>query len=479
MKIPENFNLGAASSAWQTEGWSGKKDGQDSYLDDWFKNEYFVWHDGKGPDVATDFMNRYQEDIDLMKKIGLNSYRTSVNWSRFFTDYDNLTVDEEYAKHIDDVINALIKANVRPMIAIEHYDVPQYLQNKYGGWNSRKVVDLYVKYAKILFERYGDRVKDWFTFNEPIVPQTRIYLDAVRYPHIVDPQQWMQWNYHKVLATAKTVAIYHQMNQGGKIGVIHNWEFAYPRSKTYDPDVLAAHRFDLLNNRIFVDPLVKGSYSQELIALLKENNIMFRYHSEDQQLIKNNTIDYIGLNLYKPARVKQREYEWNNNSPFSIKKYYSDFDLPGRKYNASRGWEVYPPMMYDLAMVMKTDYHNFPWFISENGMGIENEQKYKNSDGVIQDDYRINYIQENLYWLIKAVNDGANCQGYMLWAFTDNVSPMNAFKNRYGLVEIDLENNLKRRMKKSGYWYADLISKRTLPDDSAYSYKSTFEENKQ
>ena len=124
-----------------------EKDGQDSYIDDWFKNEYFVWHDGKGPDVATDFMNRYQEDIDLMKKIGLNSYRTSVNWSRFFTDYDNLTVDEEYAKHIDDVINALIKANVRPMIAIEHYDVPQYLQNKYGGWNSRKVVDLYVKYS--------------------------------------------------------------------------------------------------------------------------------------------------------------------------------------------------------------------------------------------------------------------------------------------------------------------------------------------
>lgn len=478
MKIPKSFNIGAASSAWQTEGWSGKKPGQDSYLDAWYKNEYFVWHNGKGPDIATDFMNRYQEDIDLMKKIGLNSYRTSINWSRFFTDYEKCIVDESYAQHIDNIINALVKANIRPMIVLEHYELPQFLQVKYGGWNSREVVDLFVKYAQILFERYGDRVKDWFTFNEPIVPQTRIYLEGVRYPHIIDPKQWMQWNYHKVLATAKTVKLYHQLKQGGKIGIIHNWEYVYPRSKTYQPDVLAAHRFDLLNNRLYVDPLVKGAYSKELIYLLKENKIMFDYRQEDLQIIKKNTLDYIGLNLYKPARVKEPEYTWDNHVAFSIRKYYSDFTLPGRKYNVSRGWEIYPPMMYDLAMIMKNEYGNFPWFISENGMGVENEKYFRNSAGVIQDDYRINFITENLYWLIKAVNEGANCQGYMLWAFTDNVSPMNAFKNRYGLVEIDLENNLERKLKKSGYWYANLIKNRTLPDESSFLYHSDFKEYK-
>lgn len=476
MKIPNSFNLGVASSAWQTEGWHGKKEGQDSYLDDWYKKEYFVWHDGKGPDIATNFMNRYQEDINLMKKIGVNSYRTSINWSRFFTDYDKLTVDEDYAKHIDKVIDALVDAGIRPMIAIEHYELPQYLQDKYGGWNSRKVVDLYVKYAEILFKRYGDRVKDWFTFNEPIVPQTRIYLDAVRYPHIVDPKQWMQWNFHKVLATAKTVNIYHRLNQNGKIGVIHNWEFAYPRSNTYKPDIIAAHRFDLLNNRLFVDPLIKGRYSDEVVELLRQNGIMFEYNQQDLKVIEENTIDYIGLNLYKPARVKEPEYKWNEKAAFSIHKYYSDFSLPGKKYNASRGWEIYPPMMYDLAMIMKKEYDNFPWFISENGIGIENEERFKDKDGIIQDNYRIDFIREHLYWLIKAVNEGANCEGYMLWAFTDNVSPMNAFKNRYGLVEIDLKHNLARRIKKSGYWYADLIKNRILPDKSAYLYHSNFKE---
>lgn len=477
MKIPKTFNIGAASSAWQTEGWSGKKKGQDSYLDDWYKNEYFVWHEGKGPDIATDFMNRYQEDIKLMKRIGLNSYRTSVNWARFFTDYEQPIIDEDYAKHIDNVIDALIEANIRPMIVIEHYEIPQALQKKYGGWNSRRVVELYVKYAELLFKRYGDRVKDWFTFNEPIVPQTRIYLDAVRYPHIVDPKRWMQWNFHKVLATAKVVKSYHQLKQGGKIGIIHNWEFAYPRSRKYQPDVLAAHQFDLLNNRLYTDPLILGSYSHELIELLKQNKIMFDFKADDLETIKNNRIDYIGLNLYKPTRVKEPEYSWNNNAAFNIRKYYSDFILPGRKYNTSRGWEIYAPMMYDLAMIIKKEYSNFPWFISENGIGIENEQRFKNTEGIIQDDYRIDYIQENLYWLIKAVNEGANCQGYMLWAFTDNVSPMNAFKNRYGLIEIDLEHNLKRRLKKSAYWYAKLIKNRVLSDKSVYEYYSTFEEN--
>ena len=168
-KIPEHFILGAASSAWQTEGWEGKKAGQDSYLDSWYKNEKFVWHDGVGPDVATKFMTQFQQDIDLMKKIHLTHYRTSINWARFFTDHEQCIVDEDYAKHIDDVVDALVAAGIEPMLCLEHYELPTALQEKFDGWSSRKVVDLFATYAKIAFDRYGDRVKNWFTFNEPIV----------------------------------------------------------------------------------------------------------------------------------------------------------------------------------------------------------------------------------------------------------------------------------------------------------------------
>ena len=113
--IPENFILGAASSAWQTEGWKGKKEGQDSFIDSWYKNEYFVWHNGYGPAVATNFMEQYQQDVDLMKSIHLTHYRTSINWARFFTDYENCIVDEEYAQHISEMIDSLIEADVEPI----------------------------------------------------------------------------------------------------------------------------------------------------------------------------------------------------------------------------------------------------------------------------------------------------------------------------------------------------------------------------
>lgn len=474
MQIPKQFHLGAASSAWQTEGWSGKKDGQDSYLDDWYKHEFFVWHNGYGPNIATDFMNRYREDIDLMKKIGLESYRTSINWSRFFIDHEKLLVDEEYAEHINNVIDALIAAGIRPMIALEHYELPQNLQDKFGGWNSRKVVDLYVEYAKICFERFGDRVKDWFTFNEPIVPQTRVYLDGIRYPHTIDPKQWMQWNFHKVLATAKVVKAFHELKISGRIGIIHNWEIVYPRSNSYEGDLKAAHICDLFANRLYLDPLVNGNYSLEFLDLLKENQIMFDYQIEDLALINSNPVDYVGINLYKPTRVKERTSSWNDEASFSPTKYYEEFSLPGKKFNFSRGWEIYPPIMYDIAQIMKKDYHNIPWFISESGMGIENEAQFKMADGTIEDSYRIDFISEHLYWLIKAVNEGANCEGYMLWAFTDNVSPMNAFKNRYGLIEIDLEKNLARRMKKSAYWYQNLIKTRELPDETKFAYNKKY-----
>ena len=117
---------------------------------------------------------------------------------------------------------------------------------------------------------------------------------------------------------------------------------------------------------------------------------------------------------------------------------------------------------FDFAMRVKQEYNNQSWFICENGMGIEDEKRFKNNQGMIQDDYRIDFISQHLYWTLKAIEDGANCGGYMLWAFTDNVSPMNAFKNRYGSIEIDLEQNRNRRLKKSALWFENLIKTRQL-----------------
>lgn len=453
--IPDDFILGAAASAWQTEGWSGKKAGQDSYLDAWYKNDRHVWHNGYGPAVATDFINRYKEDVALMKAAGLTHYRTSINWARFLTDYENVVVDEDYAAYYDRLIDELQAQGIEPMLCLEHYELPAALLEKYDGWNSKKVVELYVRYAEKVFERYAGKVTRWFTFNEPIVVQTRVYLDALRWPYEQNTDKWMQWNHHKNLATAKVVKLFRDKGYSGTVGTILNPEVTYPRSSA-PHDVKAAEVYDLFFNRVFLDPAIKGEYPAELLALLAKHQVRWDYDDEELALIAGNRVDEVGINLYYPHRVKAPSRAWNPETPFHPAFYYEHFDLPGRRMNKSRGWEIQPRIIYDMAMRLKNEYDNIPWFVAENGMGIEDEAQFKNAEGQIQDDYRITFIGEHLHQALKARADGANCQGYMLWAFTDNVSPMNAFKNRYGLIEIDLENQRQRRMKKSAHWYRQL-----------------------
>jgi 6-phospho-beta-glucosidase/beta-glucosidase len=461
INIPDDFMLGAAASAWQTEGWSGKKEGQDSWLDAWYKNDRHVWHNGYGPAVATDFINRYKEDVALMKAAGLTHYRTSINWSRFLTDYENGVVDEEYARYYDALIAEMQAQGIELMLCLEHYELPAVLLEQYGGWGSKRVVELYLLYAEKVFERYAGKVTRWFTFNEPIVVQTRVYLDALRWPYEQNTSKWMQWNHHKNLATAKVVKLYREKGYPGTVGTILNPEVTYPRSSA-PHDVKAAAMYDLFYNRVFLDPAIKGEYPAELVSLLAKHQVSWEVSAEELQLIAQYRVDEVGINLYYPHRVKAPSRAWHPETPFHPAYYYEHFELPGRRMNKSRGWEIQPTIIYDMAMRIKNDYGNIPWFVAESGMGIEDEAQFKNAEGQIQDDYRIAFIAEHLYQTLRAREDGANCQGYMLWAFTDNVSPMNAFKNRYGLVEIELENDRQRRLKKSAHWYRQRRDSRQL-----------------
>ena len=459
--IPKDFILGAAASAWQTEGWSGKKAGQDSWLDLWYKNDRHVWHNGYGPAVATDFINRYREDVALMKQAGLTHYRTSINWSRFLTNYENATVDEDYAEYYDALFDEMHRQGIEPMICLEHYELPGVLLETYGGWGSKHVVELFVRYAEKVFERYHTKVTRWFSFNEPIVVQTRVYLDALRWPYEQNTSTWMQWNHHKVLATAKVVKLFREKGYRGSVGCIVNPEVTYPRSRA-PHDIRAAEMYDLFYNRVFLDPLVHGHYPQALFTLLEQHQVSWDYTAEELALIADNTVDELGINLYYPHRVKAPSRAWHPETPFHPAYYYEPFELPGRRMNKSRGWEIYPRIIYDMAMRIKNDYRNIRWFVAESGMGVENEAQFRNRDGIIEDNYRIDFISEHLYYTLLAREEGANCHGYMLWAFTDNVSPMNAFKNRYGLIEIDLEDNRARRAKKSATWFRQLRDARVL-----------------
>ena len=333
-----------------------------------------------------------------------------------------------------------------------HFDMPASLQ-EIGGWENYNVTEYYKEYAKTCFELFGDIVKRWFTFNEPIVHVECGYLNCYHYPCKVDPKAAVQVAYHTALASAKAIREYHKLNQGGKIGIVLNLTPAYPRSDN-PADVKAARIAELFANKSFLDPSVKGEYDSELIDMIKEHNIMPKYTDEDLNIIKENTVDFLGVNYYQPIRVCARRSMPNPEAPFTPDYYYDNFEMPGRKMNPYRGWEIYPKGIYDIAINIKNNYGNIEWMITENGMGVENEERFK-VNGRIEDDYRIDFYKDHLTWLHKGIEEGSNCIGYHVWTGIDNWSWLNAYKNRYGLVELDLKTQ-KRTIKKSGEWFKEL-----------------------
>ncbi|MEC2222605.1 MULTISPECIES: glycoside hydrolase family 1 protein [Heyndrickxia] len=450
-KFPEGFWWGSATSATQIEG-ASREDGKGINIwDYWYEQEPNRFFDGVGPEKTSDFYHRYKEDIQLMKEIGHNSFRMSISWSRLIPG----GVGKVNAKAVDfynRVIDELIANGIKPFVNLFHFDMPLELQN-IGGWENREVIDAYAAYAKICFETFGDRVKKWFTFNEPIVPVEGGYLYDSHYPNIVDFRRAVQVAYHTVVAHAKAVKIFRQLEiKDSEIGIILNLTPSYPRSM-HPADIQAANIADLFFNRSFLDPAVKGEYPAELVALLEAHGYLPVMEEGDLALIRVNTVDLLGVNYYQPRRVKAKENMPNPYAPFMPERFFDDYAMPGRKMNPHRGWEIYEKGIYDLLINLKENYGNIPCFISENGMGVEDEEKFRNPEGMIEDDYRIDFIREHLIWVHKAISEGVNVKGYHMWTFMDNWSWTNAYKNRYGFVSVNLDKNCERTVKKSGYWF--------------------------
>ncbi|WP_128894574.1 glycoside hydrolase family 1 protein [Longirhabdus pacifica] len=453
--FPTDFWWGSASSATQMEGEANKDGKGPNIWDYWYETEPELFHNKVGPQHTSDFYRRYREDIANMKYIGHNSFRFSISWSRLFPNGFG-KVNSHAVVFYNNVINELIKNDIEPFVNLYHFDMPLELQ-KIGGWENRSVIEAYELYAYTCFELFGDRVKKWFTHNEPIVPVECGYLYGFHYPAVVDFQKAVQVAFHSMLASAKAVQSYRKMHKTGKIGIIINLTPSYPRSDNPE-DVKAAHIADLLFNRSFLDPSVKGVYPQDLIDLLKKLDYMPEIQPGDLETIQNNTIDLLGINYYQPRRVKAKEKLIEEGSPFLPEHLFDHYEMPGRKMNPYRGWEIYEKGMYDLLINIKENYNNIECFIAENGMGVEDEERFRDEQGVIHDDYRIEFMKEHLKWLHRAIEEGVNVKGYHLWTFMDNWSWLNAYKNRYGFVSVNLDKDGERTIKKSGYWFKSVVS---------------------
>ena len=459
MKVtfPVDFWWGGATSGPQNEGRFHKPHvNVFDYHYDTKPEDFFRY---VGPDVASDFYHLYESDIALFKDLGFNSLRTSIQWTRLIDDLEEGTLNPEGVDYYNRVIDALLAAGIRPIINLHHFDLPIELYERYGGWESKHVVDLFVKFARRAFECFGNRVTDWMTFNEPMVVVEGQYLYGFHYPMLVDGKKAVQVAYNLQLASAKAIQAYRQINRNpaGRVTIALNLTPAYPASQS-EEDLAAAHFANLFVNRLFLDASVKGHFPEELVAILAKDGVLWESTPEELAIIRDNRVDYIGVNYYHPHRVKAPEISPNSLTvDWMPQRYFNDYQMPGRRMNVDKGWEIYPQALYDIAKTLQDNYDNIPWFGSENGIGVSREERYLDQTGIIQDHYRIQFFSEHLYWLNRAMQEGANCIGYHVWTPVDGWSWLNAYKNRYGLISNDIHTQT-RTVKKSGWWFKDLTA---------------------
>lgn len=454
--FPKGFWWGAATSGPQSEGRFQKKHA--NMFDYWYEIEPEAFYQQVGPDTASNFYNSYKEDIALMKEIGLNSVRTSIQWSRLIDDLEKNSINEEAAAFYNDMIDTFLEHGIRPIMNLHHFDLPVELYHTYGGWESKHVVELFAGFAKQCFTLFGDRVKEWVTHNEPMVVVDGEYLYEFHYPKQINGKKAVQVAYNLNLASAKAIEVFRSLDlqsKGGRIGTVLNLTPTYAASDQTQ-DLEAARFAELWNNKMFLEPAVYGRFPEELVQILEKDRVIWEATEEEAIILQNNTIDFLGVNFYHPHRVKAPEIAPDSVGEWMPNRYYSEYEMPGRRMNIDKGWEIYPKALYDIALNIKENYGNIPWFVSENGMGVSREERFLNESGMIEDDYRIDFIKEHLDWLHKGIQQGSNCFGYHLWTPIDCWSWSNAYRNRYGFISNDIHTQVKT-IKKSGYWFKSFV----------------------
>lgn len=456
--FPKNFLWGASMSAFQTEG-AITEDGRTLSVADIRVKKMSQRFHTADTSVATDFYHRYKEDIKLMADCGLKSFRFSLSWSRIFPD-GNGKVNEKGVEFYDDVINELIKYNIKPIVTLLHFDFPQSLIDQYQGFYSRKSIKDFLNYAKFCFNHFGDRVPYWLTINEQDVLANIPFFNGFE-----NLSQSIQADHHMNIANALTMKLYHSLNLNGKIGPCLSYPTRYPAS-TDPKDQFIAMNLDDLGIFHLVDTLIYGKYPAYYLNHLKDNGISFHMEKGDMDLLANANPDFLAINWYTSEVVGQYidadqvdnykgpDLPRQNRSEKGVAQYYNN---PHTEYG-DFNWNIDGVGLH-LALRKIYERYHLPLMITENGLAL----KEKVEQGKIHDSKRINYLNQMVENMSLAIKDGVELFSYNPWSFTDVLSSSQGMDKRYGLVYIDRTNtdlkNLKRIPKDSFYWYQDCIKK--------------------
>lgn len=437
LSFPENFLWGTATSAYQIEG-AWNVDGRGVSIWDTFSHQPGKINRGDTGDKAADHYHRWEEDLEIMAKMGLKAYRFSIAWPRIFPEGIG-KVNRAGLDFYERLVDALLAKGIEPFPTLYHWDLPQTLQDR-GGWPNRDTAYYFADYAKIVAARLGDRVTHWTTHNEPLVTAMHGHLLGIMAPGLQDPIAAAHTTHHLLLSHGLALqAIRSHVGQPVQVGITLNLTPMHPASDS-DDDRAAAQRYDGLSNRLFLDPVLKGIYPEDISRLLEP--VFPEIQPGDMEAISA-PVDFLGVNYYSRMVVR--------HDPLIPAVQASTINPTGSEY--SMMWEVYPPGLFELLVRIHHDYGLEKIFLTENGAPFPDDLDF---DGRIRDYRRIRFLRDHIIQVHKAINEGIPVAGYFAWSLLDNFEWAFGYRMRFGLVHVDFEN-LRRTIKESGHWFAEVI----------------------
>lgn len=394
-----------------------------------------------------------KEDIRLLKELGIDIYRMSISWARLYPNGDEIEPNAEGIKYYNDVFEEVKKAGMKVFLTMTHYAIPLHLVEKYGGWKNRKLVDLYVRYCKTIFENWGDFIDYYLPFNEINAGYFSPYngVSLVRENDKgYNLNDVFQGLHHQFVASAKVIQLGRKMNVKGLFGCMVACFCYYPYSCKPEDNMKTIEE-ENRNTWFCADVLTRGYYPSYMNRFFEERHVKLNITNEDENLLLRYTADFVSFSYYQSSVTSCEEKEKTaGNLVTTIKNPYLEA--------TDWGWQI-DPIGLRITLNRVYDRYQKPVFISENGLGTIDLLE---EDGTIHDEYRISYLKEHFEQIKEAQKDGVDILGYIMWGVIDIVSAGSCeMEKRYGVVYVDADNfgngSYKRYKKDSFFWYKKFI----------------------
>lgn len=438
IQFPARFVWGAATAAYQIEG-AAAEDGRGPSVWDTFAHTPGRVQNGEHGDVAADHYHRFAEDVALMRSLNLGAYRFSISWSRVQPDGSVNAKGLDFYRRL---VDALLEAGVEPWPTLYHWDLPQHLEDA-GGWPERDTAYRFAEYAELVHEAIGDRVTHWTTVNEPWCAAFLGYASGDHAPGRREPGASLRAAHHLLLA--------HGLATRRLTGIVGPAVNLYAISPATDDDADAARRIDGLQNRLFLDALLRGAYPEDVLRDVAPYEPGVR--DGDMEII-GSPIGMLGVNYYSrhtvtgtPGAGQAKASPFSTVSPWPGSEHVGF--VPSGRPVTDMGWDIDEAGLTEVLVRVAREYPAIPLYVTENGAAVAGDQ--------LRDADRIAYLDVHLRACRTAIDAGVPLHGYFVWSLMDNFEWGWGYGKRFGLVHVDFATQ-RRRPKDSARWYAALIA---------------------